>query len=151
VAIDVVGDVDAFFGLDPLLCGGEASIGADDGDDAVSSGRDVRGAFEDEIEDGAKISAALFEEAGGAGMAIDGRPVERRVDAQFAFDVARRVPVDEKLFDGFAFRVIADPAFAAVKLEGGFPGGFDFAFRYFRSAKSGFCAGGGDGFAFSRR
>ena len=56
--IDVVGDVDALFGLKPLVRVGEAGIGADDGDETVCGGSDVGGVFENEIENGAKIFAA---------------------------------------------------------------------------------------------
>lgn len=151
MAIDIVDDVDALFGLDPLVRLGEAGIGADDGDDAVSGGLDAVGLLEKEIEDGAKIFAAAGVEAGGACVAVDGGDVERRIIAELIVDGFRAVPVDEKVLDGFAFGVAADFAFAAMMLEIGIGSGFNFAFQCFRSAKRGFCAGRGDGLAFFRR
>ena len=70
MAINVVDDVDAAFGFDPLICFREAGIGADDGDDAMSGGQDVAGLFEEEIENVTKISAALFIEARGVSVPV---------------------------------------------------------------------------------
>lgn len=120
VAIDFIDDVDALLGFDPPVLVGEAGIGADGGDDSVSGGLNVCGAFEEKIEDGAKVLAALGVEAGGTRVAVDGRPVEGVINGEQAADGLRTVPVDEKLLDGFAVGMIADCAFAAVALEAGF-------------------------------
>lgn len=144
MAVDVVDDVDAALGFDPVVCVGETRIGADDGDDAVGGGSDIAGVFEDEIEDGAKIFAALGVESGGASVTINRRAVEAMVGAELDADGARAVPSDEELFDGFAVRVIADLAFAAVVFEGGVGVvRFDAAIWFFCGAKDGFSAGGG--------
>lgn len=153
----MVDDADALFGLDPLVGVGEARIGANGGDDSVGSGRDVGGAFEEEIQDGAKIPAALGVEAGGAGVAIDGAPIEGMVNGEFAVDGLRTVPADEELLDGFAIGVNADLTFATVALEGGFGATSDEATAgrgfgvgsaltgRFTGAQSGFCVGGDGG------
>lgn len=120
MAIDFADDVDALFGFDPFVLFREAGIGPDGGDDSVSRGLDVGGAFEKEIEDSAKILAALRVEAGGVGVAVDSGPVEGVINGEKAADGLRAVPVDEKFFDGFAVWMIADCALAAVSLEAGF-------------------------------
>lgn len=120
VTIDFVDDVDASLGFDPLVLFGEAGIGTDSGDDSVSGGLDVGGAFEKQIEDGAKVLTALGVEAGSVCVAVDGRPVKGIVNGEHAADGLRAVPVDEKLLDGFTVGMIADCAFAAVALEAGF-------------------------------
>jgi hypothetical protein len=117
VMIDVVGDVDAALGLDPLVCVGETRIGADNGDDALRGGLNLAGFLEEKVENGAKIFATPGVEASGVGVAIDGRPVEFAARAEIAVDALRAVPTDEKIFDGFAVRVIADEAFAGVAVE----------------------------------
>lgn len=139
MAVDAVDDVDALFGLDPLVRFGEAGIGANGGDDAVGGWRDVGDTFEKEIEDSAKIVAALGVEADGASVAIDGTPVEGVVDGKLAANGLRGVPVDEKLLDGFAVRVVADLAFAAMALEIGSRGRAGFWFgAVLASAQRGF-------------
>lgn len=120
VAIDFVDDVGAPFGFDPLVLFREAGIGTDGGDDSVSGGLDVGGSFKKQIENGAKIFAALGVEAGGARVAVDGRPVEGMINSEQAADGLRAVPVDEKLLDGFTIGMMADGAFASVVLEAGF-------------------------------
>ena len=58
--------------------------------------------------------AALEEKAGGAGVAVDGAVVAKLVVVS---EPRGGAPVDEFLFDGFAFGVVADDAAAAVSFE----------------------------------
>ena len=150
MAVDVVDDADALFGFDPFVFFGEAGIGANRGDDAVGGGWDVGGSFEKEIQDGAKVPAALGVEAGGASVAIDGAPVEGVINGELAADGLRAVPVDEKLFDSFAVWVIADLAFAAVALESGFGSG-DFELGFGAGADSASRLGTANSFAGANR
>ena len=53
-------------------------------------------------------------------MAIEDATV---AEIEFVDDVDRVVPVEEFLLDGFAFRMMADSAFAAVAFERGLLGG----------------------------
>lgn len=115
----VIGDLDAALGFDPFVGFGEASISAKDGDDALSGRSDVVGVFEDEFQNSAEIGAALGVKSGGAGMTVNGRPIEPIAAVEFDLDGLRTVPVDEELLDGFAVRMLADEAFAGVALEVG--------------------------------
>ena len=58
--------------------------------------------------------AALEEEAGGAGVAVDGAIV---VEIVVLRELPGGAPVDKFLFDGFAFGVVTDDAAAAVSFE----------------------------------
>lgn len=143
VAIDLVDDADAPLWFNPVVLFGEAGIGANGGDDAVGRRRHVGRILEKMVEDGTKIFRAAGVESGGAGVSIDGGPVEDMTNGEFAANGLRAVPVDEKFLDGFAIGMIANLALAAVALEirsvGSDGASFDAGFP---GAQSGFRMGG---------
>lgn len=117
VAIDMIDNVDAFFGFNPGVVFGQSGVSADDGHDALRRWSDGGGVFENEVEDGAEIPGTFGVEAEGARVAVNGWPVEARIAVEFLGDVARTVPIDEELLDGFAVRMAADLAFAGVMVK----------------------------------
>lgn len=98
-------------GLDPAAFIVDSAVGADGSDNGVA-GDFGSGRFFDYIFQGeAHVAAALGVEAGGVGVAIEGRPGREVV---FVNDGIRLKPVDEFFVDGFAVRMAADHAFAGV-------------------------------------
>ena len=97
--------------LDPLACFRDARVGANGADDgARSDDLDFIDALDEVSEREAKIVVAARKEPSGVGMAIDGRFFE----IMFAGNLVGALPVEEDFVDGFAFRVVADGAFAFV-------------------------------------
>lgn len=116
MVIDVVDDADAALGFVPATVGVNATAEcASGGDDGGGSGVDVGGLFDDEFEGEAKIASADFIEAESVGVAIDGDPIDAAaVVFVILGDGSGAVPVDEEVFDDFAFGMVADGAFAAM-------------------------------------
>jgi hypothetical protein len=113
-------------GLDPSALVAEAGVGAHRANHGVGSDFGFLGAFENVLESGSQFSLAAGEKPEGVGVAKECAFGNAKADG----DVLRAVPVDEGLFDGFAFLVAADDTFAAMaaKVEwhprGLCPGGF---------------------------
>src|SRR5690348_12154915 len=134
LVLDDVGDDDLLGGIVPLAVVVEAGgVGAGGGHDGGGSGSDVAGLFENVFEGEAKIAAADFVESDGVSVAIDGDPGDAEAVGgvvagvfggvggvvEIVGDGRGAVPVDEEVFDGFAFRMAADGAFAAMTGEVG--------------------------------
>lgn len=99
--------------LDPLVVVGEAGVGAHGANDRIAGDVNRCGAFEDVVEDAAKIAPARGEQAGGMSM-----PVERaKRQVVIVSHAGGLVPVDEHVLDRFAFRMMAHEAFALVAFE----------------------------------
>ena len=99
--------------LDPLVVVSEACVGAHGANDRIAGDVYGCGAFEDVVEDAAKITPARGEQAGGMSM-----PVERAKRQVVIMSHAEGlVPVDEHVLDRFAFRMMAHKAFALVAFE----------------------------------
>jgi len=71
--------------------------------------------FDEGVETRVEIFAPLEEKAGSAGVSIDGAIVGEIVVLR---ELPGGAPVKEFFFDGFAFGMVADDAFAAVSFEG---------------------------------
>ena len=112
--------VDAGGGLGPADGVAEAGVGADGFDIGRGGELDVFAALENVLDGEEVISAALLIEAGGMSVAIEDATV---AEIEFVDDVDRVVPVEEFFLDGFAFRMMADSALAAVAFERGLLGG----------------------------
>lgn len=97
--------------IDPFAVIVDAAIGAGGVEDVAGGGAEVVGVFEDGFDDAAKILAAKFVEAGGAGVAVNGLAIPEIVGAA---DVIGADPVDVIAFEGGAIGVAADEAFAGV-------------------------------------
>jgi len=82
----------------------DAGADADGADDAFGGGDDRVGVLDNELGGEAEIGAALLQEAGGAGVAIDGAEI---VQAVLVADRIGIVPVEEMLFDAGTFGVVA--------------------------------------------
>lgn len=91
---------------------GEDFDGADDG---VGGGSDGVGFLDDAAEGSSDVAIALFVEAGGMSVAIEGTTVDLVVVGQLA-DV---VPADEGFVDFFAGVGVANAAAGLVVLEAG--------------------------------
>lgn len=108
-------------------------VGARGGHDGGGSGSDVAGLFENVLEGEAKIATADFVESDGVSVTIDGHPGDAEavggvIASVFGViggvveevgDGVGAVPVDEEVFDGFAFGMAADGAFAGMAGEVG--------------------------------
>ena len=68
-----MGDEDAIGRVDPVAIGGHAGIGADGADDGVAGNDGAVGVLDELFEGVAEIAAAAGVEAGGVGVAIQGR------------------------------------------------------------------------------
>ena len=90
-------------------------MGVNRAHDGVRSDRCVFRLLDDIAEGIAQLGGAALEKAEGASVAINGA----RSDCVIRGDVFRSVPVDEFLFDGLAFRVVADRAVPRVVRERG--------------------------------
>jgi hypothetical protein len=107
----VAGGEDDLFGrLDPLAGVVDVGVGADGADDGVGGSHAAFGLLDDEFEGVADFAGAAGEEAGGVSVAVDGRSR----DAKFESHVFGTAPVEEALFNGVAFGMGADAAFAGV-------------------------------------
>ena len=62
-----------------MAAGVEAGVGADGADDAVASDFGFFGGFDERVEGGVEIVAAEIEDAGDAGVAVEGRTSRTRV------------------------------------------------------------------------
>jgi hypothetical protein len=90
-------------------------LGADGSDYGLAADQGLSASFEDPVEGEAKIFAAEREEAEGVSVAVKGGFGY----FVFAGDGPGAAPLQEVAFDGFAFGVAADLAFAAVAFGGG--------------------------------
>ena len=121
-------------GIVPVAGGVDAGgVGAGGGHDGGGSGSDVAGLFENVFEGEAKVASADFVESDGVSVAINGDPGDAQAIGgvvagvfggvggvvEIVGDGVGAVPVDEEVFDGVAFRMAADGAFAAVTGEVG--------------------------------
>src|SRR5690348_4907006 len=120
VGVDVVIVRDTGDGFVPADGVAEAGVGADGFYVRCGSEFDIVAAFEDVLDGEEIISAALVIEASGMSVTIENATI---AEIEFVNDVDRIVPVEEFLLDGFAFRMMADSAFAAVAFERGLLGG----------------------------
>lgn len=101
--------------IHPLAAGvhvGERFYRADDG---VGCGVHSGGFLDDVAEGSANVTVALFEQAGGVGVAIDGAAVNTEVLG----DLAEVLPVQEGLLELFLNVVAADAAVGLVEFEAG--------------------------------
>lgn len=133
--LDDVGDDDALGRIVPVAVGVDAGgVGASGGHDGGGSGSDVAGLFKNVLEGEAEVAAADVVEADGVSVTIDGDPGDAEaagcgfIAGVFSViggvveevgDGVGAVPVDEEVFDGFAFGMAADGAFAAMAGEVG--------------------------------
>ena len=98
----------------PAAVAVDAAVGAHGAEDRVAGEGYVIDGFDEGVEGGVQAFAALEEKAGGAGVAVDGAIVAELVVLR---ELPGGAPVDEFLFDGFAFGVVANDAAAAVAFE----------------------------------
>ena len=98
----------------PAAVAVDAAVGAHGAEDRVAGECYVVDGFDEGVEGGVQTFAALQEQAGGPGMAVDGAVVGKLVVLS---ELPGGAPVDELLFDSFAFGVVADDAAAAVPFE----------------------------------
>lgn len=91
----------------------DAGVGERGADDRAGGDGNVVHLLEDAFEHPADISPAAVEEAGGVGVAIDGRAVG---EVEVFGDVLRAAPIEEAFLDGDALGVFADRA-AALMLD----------------------------------
>lgn len=113
------GHRDALFGFDPAAIFSDAAEGAGGGDNSGGGGSRVVGAVENVLEHVAKVAAANGVEAQGVRVTVDRKPVDVVVVVELIGDVARVVPVNEKLLDHLALGVMADSALARMALAVG--------------------------------
>ena len=95
----------------PAAVAVDAAVGAHGAKDGVGGEFYVVDCFDEGIERGVQIFAALQENAGGAGV-----PVKSAIVGEIVVlsELPGGAPVKEFFFDGFAFGMVADDAFAAV-------------------------------------
>ena len=108
------GELDLGGDFGPAAVAVDAAVGAHGAKDGVAGERYIVDGFDEGVEGGVQTFAALEEQAGGAGVAVDGAIVGELVVLR---ELPGGAPVDEFLFDGFAFGVVADDAPAAVSFE----------------------------------
>jgi len=101
-------------GVDPLALVVDASAGADGAEDLFGGGVHRIGVLDEKLGGEAQVGAAFLEQAGGAGVTIDGPEI---VEAILPFDQLGVAPTDEMLFDADAIGTAADEALAGVALE----------------------------------
>ena len=92
----------------------DTAVGAHGAKDRVAGECHVVDGFDEGVEGGVQTFAALEEQADGAGVAVDGAVVGELVVLS---ELPGCAPVDEFLFDSFAFGMVADDAAAAVAFE----------------------------------
>ncbi|HLV96998.1 MAG TPA: hypothetical protein VKS44_17530 [Candidatus Acidoferrales bacterium] len=92
----------------------ETAEGFDSANDAVGGGSDAFGLFDDVTKGVLGSCFASLEEPEGVGVAVDGQPV---AEFEAGGEIGCTPPVKEGLFDGVAFRVMADGAASRVAAE----------------------------------
>lgn len=102
------------WGFRPAAVAVDAAVGTHGAEDGVAGECYVVDGFDEGVEGGVQTFAALEKQADGAGVAVDGAIVGELV---VLGELPGGAPVDEFLFDSFAFRVVADDAAAAVSFE----------------------------------
>ena len=102
------------WGFGPAAVAVDAAVGAHGAKDGVAGECDVVDGFDEGVEGGVQTFAALEEQAGGAGVTVDGAIV---VEFVVLREFPGGAPVDEFLFDRFAIGMVADDAAAAVSFE----------------------------------
>jgi hypothetical protein len=108
------GELDLGGDFGPAAVAVDAAVGAHGAENRVAGEGYVVDGFDEGVEGGVQTFAALEEKAGGAGVAVDGAIVAELVVVS---EPRGGAPVDEFLFDGFAFGVVADDAATAVAFE----------------------------------
>ncbi|HTZ74349.1 MAG TPA: hypothetical protein VMB47_10545 [Candidatus Aquilonibacter sp.] len=107
-------DVDDFsFGFDPFVGAAEAAVGFDGAKYGVSRNGLFGASLKDAFENGADVVAALFDEAEGFHVAVEGAVV----DVVMSCDAGEFDPVLEFLFHLFAVGMAADLALSGVAFE----------------------------------
>src|SRR5579859_8093849 len=101
------GELDVGGDFGPAAVAVDAAVGAHGAEDRVAGEGYVIDGFDEGVERGVQTFAALEEQASGAGVAVDGTVV---VELEVLRELPGGAPVDEFLFDGFAFGVVADDA-----------------------------------------
>jgi len=91
----------------------EAAAQFDGSEDAGGGGWDASGLFDNLIEGGAEVDAALVEEIGGFGVAIEGGAGG---EFEVGDDAFGGFPVEEGGFDFGAVGVVTDGAFARMEV-----------------------------------
>src|SRR3984957_13553673 len=109
------GELDLGGDFGPAAVAVDAAVGAHGAEDRVAGECHVIDRFNEGVEGGVQAFAALEEKTGGAGVAVDGAIVGELVVVS---EPRGGSPMDEFLFDGFAFGVVADDTAAAVPFEG---------------------------------
>ncbi len=114
--VGVVGSGELDLGGDfgPAAVAVDAAVGAHGAKDGVAGECDIVDGFDEGVEGGVQAFAALEEQAGGAGVAVDRAIVGELVVLR---ELPGGAPVDEFFFDSFAFGVVADDAAAAVAFK----------------------------------
>ena len=125
-----LGGGDGAHGFDRRFCGADNDVGGGGSGPLavrVEGRKDVNAAkngkrrsdfdgfdfFDDALDDDGDVFGALLEEAGGAGVAVEGKVA----DLVIVTDAVWVTPFDEVGFDEFAVGMAADLAFAAVAVE----------------------------------
>ena len=108
------GELDLGGDFGPAAVAVDAAVGAHGAQDRVAGECHVVDGFDEGVEGGVQTFAALGEQAGGAGVAVDGAVV---VEFVVLRELPGGAPVDEFFLDGFAFGMVADDAAAAVAFE----------------------------------
>ena len=98
----------------PAAVAVDAAVGAHGAEDRVAGEGYVVDGFDEGVEGGVQTFAALEKQADGTGVTVDGAIVGELV---VLGELPGGAPVDEFLFDSFAFGVVADDAAAAVSFE----------------------------------
>ena len=98
----------------PAAVAVDAAVGAHGAEDGVAGECYIVDGFNEGVEGGVQTFAALEEKAGGAGVSVHGAVV---IEFVVLRELPGGAPVDEFLFDGFTFGMVADDAAAAVAFE----------------------------------
>ena len=114
MAVMGCGELDLGGDFGPAAVAVDAAVGAHGAKDRVAGEGYVVDGFNEGVEGGVQTFASLEEQAGGAGVAVDSAVVGKLVVLR---ELPGGAPVDEFLFDGFPFGVVADDAAAAVAFE----------------------------------
>ena len=114
MAVMGCGELDLGGDFGPAAVAVDAAVGSHGAKDRVAGEGYVVNGFDEGVESGVQTFAALEEEAGSAGVAVDGAIVAELVVVSESRGGA---PVDEFFFDGFAFGMVANNAAPAVAFE----------------------------------
>ena len=98
----------------PAAVAVDAGVSAHGAKDGVGGEFYVVDCFDEGVEGGVQIFAAFQENAGRAGVPVDGAVVG---DVVVLGELPGGAPVEEFFFDGFALGMVADDAFAAMPFE----------------------------------